>query len=232
MTKHKAPSEPVHLRVVVDITDTITIAPDSIETLRALNLHVNRNSASRVGVTVISDKELNPVEELVLPDQETALKNHPCDDVHCRDKEVQQFYSHILKAMRNIDTPADSTEALGHSEVLKTLAKQLQELKDDKRFTKKVLWVFSDLMENSALFNSYIKPMETKEERDSLKKLIADANILPDSLYGINVSFFYNPANRESDIKFNQIAGIVADLLREKGAIVIILASNKNVVYE
>ena len=227
----KSPEVSVHLRTVIDITDPLTVMPDSTALLEVLGLKTYRNNSVRFGIAVITDKALNPVTELSLPNKATSDKNNPGDDIHYRDKEILFFYSRVTAVLQEIKIPKDSTEALSRSEVLTTLCKELQELKEDRKSSRKLLYVFSDLMENG-LFDAYHTPMATEKEKESVKQAILKMKILPDSLNGITVYFFYNPHNREADIRFGNIVAIISALLKERGATVFIQASNKTVAYE
>lgn len=227
----KSPGTSVHLRTVVDVTDPLTVIPDSTALLEVLGLEDDRNISARVGITVITDKVLNPVTEFVLPDKATSDKNNISDDVHYRDKEILAFYSNITRALRQIKIPKDSTEALTRSEVLTTLGKELQKLKEDHKSSRKILYVFSDLMENG-VFDAYHTPMATENEKESVKQMISKMKLLPDSLTGIRVYFFYNPHDREADTRFGNISAVISEILREHGATVFIQASNKTMEYE
>lgn len=221
------PEESVHLRIIIDKTDPSTLLPDSIEVLSALGLQDHRGNSARVGLTVITDMELNPVEDFELADVESSARNNKSSDLHYRDKEIANFYSQVLAALRKINVPTDSAQSLQFSECFKTLCDQLSVLNDDTTKGRKVLWVFSDMMEKSLLYNAYTKPVTDTTQQKLVKKLFIKTNLLPKKLNGISVYFFYYPENRNWDIKFNGIINVFLDLLEERGANVFIQATNK-----
>jgi hypothetical protein len=206
------------LRIIVDVTDSATIQPDSISVLRFFNVHKDKQNGATIGITTITDKVLNPTTEISLPNYIESQKEQTRDDIHYRDKEIKAFYSDILKALRIENVPDVKCTPLKYSECFKILCKQLQILAHSMNEGKKEVWVYGDMLENSNLYQAYKQPLSTEQERKELIQTFEHTNLLPNDLQGISVRFFYTPPSRATDSLYGNMILVYQTLLEKRGA--------------
>jgi hypothetical protein len=216
------------LRIIVDVTDSATILPDSISVLRFFNVHKDKQNGAAIGITTITDKVLNPTIEISLPNYIESQKEQTRDDIHYRDKEIQGFYSGVLKALRIENTQGEVHTSLKYSECFKILCKQLQILAHSMKEGKKEVWVYGDMLENSNLYQAYRKLLATEQERKELIQTFEHTNLLPNNLEGISVRFFYIPPSRAADSLYGNMMLVYQTLLEKRRATLFVNASNNN----
>jgi hypothetical protein len=137
-----------------------------------------------------------------------------------RDKEIQKFKDDVSKTI-------STNEPIGkeHSSVYFPIASELTYL-SQSRADRKILLVYSDLMENDLDISLYSKQeLELLNTNlDSLKGIFEKRKALS-SLQGIEVYFIYQPNNAVEDKDYRLVSDFYRSLLESKGAIVHISAN-------
>lgn len=227
--KEKATPKSIAVSVIVDITDSIALYPNADAVLRSYQFDKDKNTKALCRVCLITDKQLNAIEDYHLDDGVTTERDNKFDDPQHRQKLILLYYQTIRKALSDFTAIHSKDSALKHSECFKTIAGELSEMKR-KHADKNTLLVFSDISENSDLFSSY-----TKKGKDLLfnhpEKLIAifeQTKLLPDDLKGFNIFFVFQPKSRDEDKVYVAMSNIYKSLLEKRGARVTVQASNKN----
>lgn len=141
-----------------------------------------------------------------------------------RDKEIETFKEEIMGIINNETN--DKTEKT-NSAIYLPLARELNELTNSKA-KKRILIVYSDLMENTETLSFYKKEdFEKLKSNPELIKEVFEKQEALEALNGIEVYFIYQPTESQSDQKFQVISGFYKKLLEEKGAKVTISANLK-----
>ena len=213
------------LSVVVDITDPMKLYPSPNSILEWYNFAENPNKKASFRLNFISDTHLNPSTEISIPDGATSEKLNEHDEVTFRENVVASFQDSVTKSFSNYHTEKSS---LGNSECFTTIAKELTILAQSD-VTQRVLLVYSDLEENSLVFNCYSLNEQQLLHFHS-EKVVAIfelQHLLPQNLKGIKVVFVYLPKDRNDDQKFEEMIGVYKALLEKRGATISIQATNK-----
>lgn len=223
------PSTYMLTSVVHDLTDKHKLQPKPEPLLPLYNLRDNKAAADYYRYHAITDLTLSPSVELWLPDEATAEKQNSEDRPMYRDLQIVQFYDSIRRQLQSATRRVNDTAEMSHSECFKIIAGELEWLQS-KTAKKKVLLIFSNLQENSAIFNAYsesAKHLLTKNTA-AVRKIFEQTNLLPDSLQGVSVFFCYQPTDREDDAAFNAMAQVYKSMLESRGAVVRIQADNNH----
>lgn len=223
----------IQTTAIVDITDPLRLYPDADAILRLYGFDKDKDREAFFRLCLITDKQLNQMEDFHLPDGYTTEANNRFDDPQYRQKTILLFYKALHKALSDFTTLHNKDLSLKHSECFKTVAEQLTNMKR-KHADENTLIIFSDIHENSDLFSSY-----TKKGKDSLysspEKVTAifeKTRLLPDDLKGFNIFFVYEPKSREDDKVYVSMVSIYRVMLEKRGARVTVQASSKNYTNE
>ena len=227
--ENKESKHSVQVGVIVDITDPHSLLPIADPILKLYQFDISKNTEASFEICSLTDKHLNPDIEYHLPEGSITEKNNTGDDPQYREKLVLSFYDKIKQAISSFDSASNVDTSLGHSECFATIAENLRGLNRKKAETN-LLIVFSDLQENSEIFNCYPKANQELLQRrpNKVMEIFNNTHLLPDSLKGIKIFFVYEPHNREEDQRFNAIAEIFRVLLESRGAEVRIQANDNN----
>lgn len=213
--------------VLRDITDYHALQPNADATLTLFGLSDNKDHAVHFRYTEITDKILVPAVDLYLPDAVTNEKKNRNSEPLFREKAIVRFYDTVRKTLAVPDIKKDSV-TLHHSECFKMICTELN-LLSQQRSIHKMLWIFSNLQENSAIlsvFNGNTKQL-ILDNPGAIEKLFEQPHLLPQNLSLITIIFSYLPMNREDDQRFNSMVQIYKKLLEKHGAKIIIQATNK-----
>jgi hypothetical protein len=214
--------------VLVDITDPLVAYPtaDPILSLYDLGQYPGKEVSFRL--TTITDKKLNAAMEFHLSNSKITEQNNRAGDSNYRDKLISIFYDSVRTALAVFRAEHAPALSLDNSECFSVIVSELNHLTKN-RVAKKDLLVFSDLQENSDLFNCYVCTNQTLLKNDPEKLAIQLGNrlSLANDLTGITVYFIYNPVTREEDEKFHLMVEVYKYLLESRGAKVIVQAQNK-----
>ena len=206
-----APKTPKTTEIVVlqDITDTYLTRPNSEELFSLFNFE-DKWSGADLKLTDITDVSYNTTTEVKLFAVNEWLSNE-LD----RDKEIEKFKSDV-KAV--ITQYGNDKAGKSHSSIYLPLARALNQLSDNKN-QRKVLIVYSDLMENTNDLSFYrakdLNQLKTQPEQiqEQFEKLLPLK-----SLSGIEVYFINQPMGDKSDQDFETISKFYRTLLEAKGA--------------
>ncbi|MGC4100871.1 hypothetical protein [Ferruginibacter sp.] len=220
----------VSCTTVRDVTDYHTLLPDANATLSLFDLANNKDQAASYRYTEITDKMLVPAIDIYLPDAATGERKNKDNAPMYRERVILKFMDTIRKTLAIPVSKKDTTATLKHSECFKIISTELNRL-NQQQSIHKVLWVFSNLQENSSIlsvFNSSIKK-RLITNADSIERIFEHTGLLPENLNKIIVVFSYLPQDRDDDQRFNLIVQLYKNMLEKRGATVIIQATNKPV---
>lgn len=196
--------------IMRDVTDPQAAHPDPTELIEQLDLNQHKHDAFTFRFINLSDVSMNQITQFSLKASPVLLSNEIA-----RDKEVKEMESTILAHLNNVDQ-----DSLGrsHSSIYLPIAKELMMLCSSGS-DRKVLVVYSDLMENTDQLSFYKEQSTAMLQSNSkgIKSIFESIQILPD-LRGVQVYFIYQPSSQNADVLYKRISTIYKDLLTEKGA--------------
>ena len=139
-----------------------------------------------------------------------------------RQGEIKKFKIAIESKLEQI--PSNTIEK-ENSSIYLPIVRELNQLSQSKS-DRRILVVYSDLMENTPEFSFYRKgDFElVKNQPDSLQKRF-EKELLISPLGGIEIYFIYQPKDIKSDGRFQLISEFYRNLLESKGAKVTISAN-------
>lgn len=203
--------------VLRDITDKHFAQPNTEEISRLYDFEKGKWNSAKFRLSNISDVSYNPANEASIEAENEWLGNE-----FVREKKIKKFNGEV-----NIILGDSANEKNGkpNSSVYLPIIRELNRLSQSTA-EKKVLLVYSDLMENQKELSFYdgkkLKLLETKAE--TIRQFLEKQQGLSD-LKGIEVHFIYQPANAEADKKFRIVSNFYKNLLENKGAKVLIGAN-------
>jgi hypothetical protein len=217
----------VSIVIIGDITDYHSLLPTAEPILKLYDFESDKNTEAFFRICPITDKHLNPAVEYHLSEGSVTEKDNEHDDPYYREKNVVSFYELIKKAITDFGAGSHLDSSLEYSECFSTIARELQLMKS-KDSERNCLIPFSDLQENSSLFNCYTPANQQLllEEPNKVVDIFKATHLLPDNLKNVQVIFVYQPATREEDLKFNAMLDIYRKLLEPRGATVTVQANN------
>lgn len=214
--------------VVDDQTDPILAHPIADPILASLSLAEHRDVSVEFRYKRITDKVLVPETHIVLPNEDDTKKLNIGSEGLFREKLILQFYDTVRKCF-SANRLVGDTSHYKYSECFRSISDALMQLSKSSA-EKKTLLVFSNLFENSSLYDCYSATnMDVLQSNpNKIVKLFAATQLLPSRLDGIKVVFVFEPESREEEQKYMAIMSVYRQLLEERGAIIHIQADNKN----
>jgi hypothetical protein len=213
-TSQKSPTTEVDL--LQDVTDRQIAKPDINEIISQYNFE-NKYNGGIFHLTKLTDVTYN---------QKTEAKIEPANEWLSneleRNKEISDFKDQVSQIITTADK--DSSGRINSSLYL-PIANALNEL-STKKMQRRILLVYSDLMENTLDMSFYQKenfallktnPQKVQDHFEKLEHL--------NSLSGIEVFLIYQPANNTSDQNYQIVSDFYRKLLEDKGAKVTISAN-------
>ncbi len=180
------------------------------QVIEQLDLNQHKHDAFTFRFINLSDVSMNQITQFSLKASPVLLSNEIA-----RDKEVKEMESTILAHLNNVDQ-----DSLGrsHSSIYLPIAKELT-LLGSSGSDRKVLVVYSDLMENTDQLSFYNEQSTAMLQSNpkGIKSIFKSIQPLPD-LKGVQVYFIYQPSSQNADVLYKRISTIYKDLLTEKGA--------------
>jgi hypothetical protein len=210
-SKHYGHSE---IRLLIDVTDKKLVWPTANSILNVFNCPQNPNESYGLKLCVISDKIHNESFSCELPDVEETERENKFDDPQHRNKHIQAFYQNVRNTLNSFYKKYDTTKPLSHSECWASICTQLQQLSEDTMSTRKVLIIYSDLLEKSTA-NAYTQLAE--KSITSFGKALTALHPLPGDLSSITIVVIYRPETREVDKKFSLAYSVLKNLVEAKG---------------
>jgi len=204
--------------VLRDVTDTFGAQPEVGEILELFDRSAaGRWNGAHLLASTVTDVSYNRVAEVKLNPASKWLSNELQ-----RGKDVVQFEADVVKI---IELVSGDTAGRSHSSVYRAVALQLVRLNKDPA-ARRVLVVYSDLMENSADLSMYDAATFQALQTDpgSVAALLEQQEPLP-SLEGIDVHLVHQPTDAVTDKQYRVVSGFYRQLLESKGATVHISAN-------
>jgi len=212
-TQSPADTEVVVLR---DITDMHLAQPDTNEILSLYELE-NKWNGGIFRLSNLSNVSFNQAIETKLDSRNKWLSNE-LD----RDKEIRNFKKKVSEII--IKNEKDSIGKKSSSIYL-PIARELNKLSTGN-MQKRVLLVYSDLMENTSEMSFYNKQKLglLKTNPDSIVKYF-DSQLVLKNLDGIKIFLIYKPSDEQADYEYKIVSGFYKNIFEGKGATVEITAS-------
>ena len=207
----------IEISVLRDVTDSELAKPDINDLYTLYGLEHDKWNGGKFRFSNLSDVSLNYTSEIeLLPEQ--ALFSNEIERGAKLDKFRTEIESTLSKA-------GEDSIGRTHSAVYEPIANELEQLSKSKS-EKRILIVYSDLLENKPAFSVYRNqnPGTKKPDADIVSREFKIRHPLP-SIAGIAVYFIFQPANERDDEAFHFMSGIYQKLLEEKGATVYIKAN-------
>ena len=204
------------ITVLYDITDKQSSQPTTNEILSLYDLE-NKWNGAMFRFTKLTDVSYNQEKEANLETKNEWLSNELE-----RDKEIKNFKNEVLEI---IGSSIKEETRKSNSSLYIPIANELNKLSQNKS-DKRVLVIYSDLMENTPDLSFYrkrdfellkINPEQVQKQLEKLAVL--------NSLSGIEVYFIYQPSDTKSDQIFQTISQFYKKLLEDRGAKVTISAN-------
>lgn len=211
------PASSTEVVVAVDRTDTFLARPLPDEILSLYDLKNNPYTEARFRLVQISDVDYNPVTKIHLKPT-TSFSINELD----RPKEVAEFGGKVKNAFNSLK---EESQEKSHSSVYAPIARELQRLSESKA-NKRVLVIFSDLMENTDTLNFYVPETlaKLKSNSASIQNILEEQVPLP-NLVGIEVYIIFEPQDYGENLDFRIASEFYKSLFKSKGAKVTIGAN-------
>ncbi len=214
------------LCVIFDITDQLLVKPHANSLLALYNFTNHKEQEASFKITTISDKQLNPTLNLHLGNDAESKKQNHSNDPNYRDKLIMIFYDSIRHMVARYDSLYGNSKSIGYSECYRSIADILVEM-NKTEVENKFLVIYSDLQENSDLFNCYTQsPFSKNINARQVAYKIDSIYPLPNDLKNITVYVVYQPPTREADKNFMFMCEVYKYLLEKQNAKFIIRTSN------
>jgi len=217
------------ISVIHDITDSMACIPAADPILALYGFENDPGQEAHFRLVLISDKKLNPVEEINIEDGVTTEQKNENQETDYREQLVGSFYEEVRNAIADFHKRYVPVAPLKYSECFATIASELELLAGSKA-SQRTLIIFSDLQENTDVFSCYTPRGQKMLQNDPEKvaKILLQRHPLPANLIGVTVYFVYAPLTRDQDTMFGEMVAIYQQLLHARGARVAIQATNKS----
>lgn len=210
--------------VIRDITDFHVLKPEANSILGLYDLSKHKGVEVNFRYREISDKVLMPAVNLRLPDKSVTDRENRKNEALYREKLILNFYDIVRKTLITGHLENDSS-FLDNSECFKTISSELNLLVQSNS-ENKILLVFSNLFENSAIISVYRDKNRLIQSPSKIRDRFERCHLLPENLKGIKVFFVFQPVTREEDFQYLKMIDVYKELLEPRGAIVKVQANN------
>ena len=218
----------IAISTIADITDPFDLGPDANAILSLYRFPENENQEAYFRFLSITDKGLNPCLEYQIEDGKKSQLAHYGLDYQLRKKLIIGFYDSIRQWLSSFQYDHTRDTSLSHSECFQTIAAEIN-LISRRKVDKAIIVAFTDLQENSKIFNCYNPP---KTDPDAIADLLITAYPLPLDLRRFKIYIVYNPTTRDEDMRFCHMIMVYRKILEPRGANVIVQAQNDHYEYE
>jgi hypothetical protein len=207
-------TQSIAVSVLWDKTDTMLSNPNSTTIDALYNLKSNQWNGAYFSYASITDVDFNRRQDCTL--EQASMWN---GNELKRKKQVGAFFD-------SIDSIVKQSESIKagklHSSIYHTVMYELARLKSEPASSHTLL-VYSDLQENSDLYNVYDPDMlqTLLYKRDKVKNVF-EKSLQPPDLHGISVYILFEPKSQEDNRTFSAMSKIYKDILTEHGATVFI----------
>lgn len=214
----------VAISVLPDFTDKRGLWPTPGPILSVFDFKSNSNEAAQLHLRPITDKRFNADYVVPIPSG-TAPDANKDDDPQYRNRCIVSFYDSVQNAFATMYRKLDTTREFGNSEIFVAIADELHWL-EASHTTKKVLLVYSNLIENSSLLSAYT--VDTKESIPIIVKRLTATGLLPNQLLGYTIVFVNAPLTTAEDAKYGVMLTVYKQVLESRGAKVVVQSNNQN----
>ncbi len=205
------------ISVLRDITDAQLSNPKAGEIIPLYDFETIKWNGGIFRFTNISNVSFNPSKEAKIGTANEWLSNE-----YDREKEVKNFDSDVSKILN--DAGSDSI-GKKHSSIYMPVAMELNRLSKSKA-SKRILIVYSDLMENSPEFSFYnAKTLVLLNSNYEVSRTKLNDLLPLQNLKGIDVYLLCQPSDVVGDSNFKTVSGFYKKVLEGKGATVTISAN-------
>jgi len=202
-----------------DVTDEYLSHPDPNEILSLGDFTGdNKWNGALIRYSTLSDISYNTITEIKLPAENKWLSN----EIE-RDRSIKTFKEKLAKTISAKDSIGKN-----HSFLYVPIARELNRLSKSKS-QKKIVVIYSDLMENDPDFSFYDKQLFSSIESnaDSFKGHFESQEPLS-ALFGIEIYIIYRSSDVGKDREFRFVSEFYKKMLQGKGATVHISANLAN----
>lgn len=199
-----------------DVTDKYISKPDATKIITFYDFDKDKWNGGTFNFSAITKVSLNPVAYNEVGEANPLLSNE-----FDRNKEIEQFKKKMTEEIARVE----QTECgQSNSSIYQPMVVELNRLAHSVA-DRKILLVYSDLMENTTLVSYYHKDLTTLiREPEKLTEKLLKIQAL-DDLTGITIFFIYQPQDTKGDAVYNLVAGYYTSLFESKGAKVTLTAS-------
>lgn len=205
------------LSLMNDITDPLLAQPDSGEIMNLLSMD-NIWNGYIVRYSDVTDISFNHTSEVIIDQQSELLGNEIV-----RKKEIRNFVTKVSTQLSQ--TLSNKNSSKNNSSIYFPIAQELNRLAKSKS-DKRILVIYSDLMENSLSLSFYIKKDFERliSDPESIQKQL-EQNVKLPTLQGIDIHLIYQPRDNKGDLTYQVVSGFYKKMLEDKGAKVTISAN-------
>jgi len=203
--------------VVRDITDIQLSQPKSDDIARLFDLSNSQWNGAKFRFIDISDVSYNQTFEANIITENQWMGNE-----FDREKKVKTYYAEMSRILNDVEK---ETIGKNNSSVYFPIASELNKLSKSK-LSKKILLIYSDLMENTTEMSFYDKEkFNLLTTHPDLIKKYFDSQLPLASLQGININIIFQPNGTAEDEQFQVVSGFYKNLFESKGGKVEISAN-------
>ncbi|HNU34795.1 MAG TPA: hypothetical protein PKN75_14500 [Bacteroidia bacterium] len=210
------PAASTDVIVLHDVTDSIIAKPDSAQLIAFLNASHKWDGISFT-LSSISDVSISKTQKVFIPAQSRWLGNEIK-----RSRDLKAFYNSVEELLAR-----SSGDVIGREQtsVYIPIVTSLTSFAESPS-NKKVLIVYSDLMENTNEVSFYDPHTlsELKSKPEAVMVGLGASMHLP-SLAGVDVVFVFQPNNTSEDHAYRIVSGFYKSILEKAGAQVIITSN-------
>ena len=204
--------------VLRDLTDSTKAIPDEDALLKDIGIDTNIWNGVNFNFFNIADVSYTPHRRISLEKGGDRLASSE----FTRKREITAFKAKLTTLL---DSARSDTTGRNHSSIYLPIAEELKRLANSNA-ERKVLVVYSDLMENTPGLSFY-NPLtfaEISSDPDKIKAMFFTKAILPD-LTGVEIHLVYEPKNAKDDANFRRVSDFFRQVFLAQGAKVSISAT-------
>lgn len=203
--------------VIKDITDRQLSQPNPDDIFKQFGLDDDQWNGAEFRFVDITDVSYNKAYEASIKPENVWLGNE-----FDRKKKVKNFKAEITQILSD-----SANEAIGkdNSSIYLPLARELNKLSQNSSH-RKIVMIFSDLMENTAELSFYQEnTLKQLEENPDTIRNFYETQLPLKNLNGIIIYLIYQPQDIRADQEYKIVSGFYKKLLETKGATVEIAAN-------
>ena len=204
--------------VLRDLTDSTSVMPDEAALLADLGIDTDIWNGVNFNFFNVSDVSYTPHWRISLAKGGDRLTSSE----YTRKREVIAFKKKLTALL---DSARSDTEGRNHSSIYLPMAEELTRLAGSNA-ERKVLIVYSDLMENRQRLSFYDTRTFSLLRADpkKIEQLLFAEAALPD-LSGIEIRFVYAPKDAADDANFRLVSDFFRSMFEKQGATVSVSAN-------